>query len=245
MKNHIKNTQHKKLRIPFLIYIALLHILLVTFIFRPDLANRVSKKLTLNPKNESVTHYMASMNTMHARVDKNTPENALIFIGDSLVQGLSVISIRPGSVNFGIGHDTVNGVLQRSKNYQSIKKSSAVIISIGINDLTKKTVRETIDEYKIMLEQLNKIPRLYIHEVLPIDSKKIGFDLQKKITLFNEELFKLTADFDSITLLESSRSFIDLKGDLKSHLHLGDGLHLNKSGYEVWIRQLKQQLDVK
>jgi lysophospholipase L1-like esterase len=188
---------------------------------------------------------MASMNTMHNRVDENNPSNAFIFIGDSLIQGLSVSSIHPVAVNFGIGHDTVNGVSKRTSNYQSLKSASSIIISVGINDLRKNSVDNVIADYKIMLQQLSRIPHIFIHEVLPIDSKVLGAELQRKSLLFNEDLFKLTKEFDNITLLEFSSKFIDLKGDLKPSLHLGDGLHLNKNGYGIWIQQLKQQLDAK
>ncbi|MCP4992051.1 MAG: hypothetical protein GY928_40160 [Colwellia sp.] len=187
---------------------------------------------------------MASMNTMHSRVDKNTPSNAFIFIGDSLIQGLSVTAIHPEAVNFGIGHDTVEGVSKRSLNYQSLMSASSVIISVGINDLRAKPAKKVIADYKKMLQQLSKIPNIYTHEVLPIDSRLLGTELQEKITLFNEELFKITKDFDNITLLKYSSELIDLRGDLKPSLHLGDGLHLNKNGSYIWIQQLKQQLDV-
>jgi len=181
---------------------------------------------------------------MHARVDKNTPSNALIFIGDSLIQGLSVTAVHPKAVNFGIGHDTVKGVSKRSLNYQSLMSASSVIISIGINDLRAEPVKKVISDYREMLQLLPQIPNIYIHEVLPIDSRLLGTELQEKITLFNEDLFKITKDFDNITLLKYSPEFIGLHGDLKASLHLGDGLHLNKNGSYIWIQQLKQQLDV-
>ncbi len=245
MEKLIKSIRNRLFSALLLIYLFILHLVLISVLIKPDLAYILAIKLKLNPDNERVSHYITSMNTMHARVDQNTSPNAFIFIGDSLVQGLSVTSIHPVAVNFGIGHDTVNGVLKRSSNYQSLKDASSVIISVGINDLRKNTVKNIIANYKVMLQKLSRIPSIYIHEVLPIDSKVLGAELQKKIILFNEDLFKITKDFDNITLLESSSKFIDLNGDLKPSLHLGDGLHLNKKGYDIWIQQLRQQLDAK
>lgn len=240
-----KNTSFfsKPLAIVLFTYGLILHAIIFSLIARPDLAYRLAVKLQLNPPNDFVTLYKASMNTMHARVDKNTPENALIFIGDSLVQGLSVTAIHPRAVNFGIGHDTVRGVAKRSLTYQSLMSSSSVVISIGINDLRNRTLKATIADYKLMIEQLAHIPSIYIHEVLPVDSNLMGIELQHRIIQFNNALFQLTKDFDNITLLKYSPKFTDFNGNLKPYLHLGDGLHLNENGSRIWIQQLKQQLD--
>jgi lysophospholipase L1-like esterase len=245
MENLIKNILKKPPALFIFFYTFILHVILISVIFKPNLAHRLALKLNLTPENEFVVNYITSMNTMHARVDLNTSPNAFIFIGDSLIQGLSVSSIRPISVNFGIGHDTINGVLQRTLNYKSLMSASSVIISVGVNDLRKKTVKDVIIDYKRMLQQLSRIPNIFIHEVLPVDSNLLGIELLKKISLFNEALFKLTKGFDNITLLKSSSNLTDLNGNLKPSLHLGDGLHLNKNGYDIWIQQLKKQLDAK
>jgi lysophospholipase L1-like esterase len=238
-------TSNRKRSFAFLIYIFILHSLLIGIIIYPNLALRLATKLKLAPANESVIYYIAAMNTMHARVDENTGPNAFIFIGDSLIQGLSVSSIRPVAVNFGIGHDTINGVLKRSLHYKSLRRASSVIISVGINDLRNNSVEQVIAEYAIMLKQLRRISNIFIHELLPIDSKLQGIELKKKISSFNKDLLKLAKSFDNIALLKSSNKFIGINGDLKQSLHLGDGLHLNKDGYEIWIQQLKQQLSAK
>jgi lysophospholipase L1-like esterase len=245
MENYIKIIRKRSFAFCLFIYIFIIHAILISFIINPNLIYRAAIKLKLATTNERVTHFMVAMNTMHTRVDQNTPPNAVIFIGDSHIQGLSVSSICPIAVNFGIGHDTVNGVLKRSLHYQSLISASSVIINVGVNDLRKNSLKNVIAAYTVMLQQLNRIPNIYIHEVLPIDSKVLGVRLQKKIVLFNENLFKLTKDFDNITLLKSSSKFIDLNGDLKPSLHLGDGLHLSKNGYDIWIQQLRQQLDAK
>jgi lysophospholipase L1-like esterase len=245
MVSFITIIRERSFTILIFIYIFILHAVLISFILQPNLAYRLAIKLKLSPTNEFVINFKAAMNTMHARVDQNTAPSSMIFVGDSLIQGLAVSSIHPNAVNFGIGHDTVNGVLKRSSHYQSLESATSVILSVGVNDLRKKSLNNVIADYKVMLRQLRRIPNIYVHEVLPVDSKVLGADLQKKIILFNEDLFKLTIDFDNITLLESSSKLINSNGDLKSFLHLGDGLHLNKHGYDIWIQQLKQQLEVK
>ena len=245
MKTLILGLLKRSFPLFLLIYVFILHVIIISVIINPNLAYRVAIELKLEPDNELITHYMSSMNTMHARVDQNTPSNTFIFIGDSLIQGLSVSSISSAAVNFGIGHDTINGVKKRSLKYKSLQNASSILISVGVNDLRYNSVKRVISDYKKMLHTLNNIHHVFIHEVLPIDSNKLGRDLQKKINLFNNDLFKLTNEFDNITLLKSSSKFLDLNDNLNPSLHLGDGLHLNKKGYDIWIQQLRQQLDAK
>lgn len=243
MKIFHNNHINRAVYLIFFIYLITLHVVLISIIFKPSFAYKIAIKLKLEPQNELVTHFMASMNAMHNRVDKNTPPQAVIFIGDSLIQGLSVSSIHPVAVNFGIGHDTVSGVTKRSSKYNSLKKASVILISVGINDLRYNSVSVVIARYKAMLQELNWVPNIFIHEVLPIDSRILGAALQGKVIAFNEGLFKLAKEFDDVKILKSSSKFINLNNDLKSSLHVGDGLHLNKNGYALWIQQLKQQLD--
>lgn len=227
------------------LYLCITHILLILLVLVPNFSAKISKKLGKEHPNYSVIYNYQSMNTMLSRIDQNLNENTTLFIGDSLTQGMAVTNILPYAVNFGIGHDTVNGVLQRIKSYESIKRVAKVIVTVGINDLRKKPVEAVIVNYIDLLNELEKRHRhVYIHEVLPIDEKIMGKKLQNKITLFNQHLNKISKSFTNVHFLQKSMEFIDNTGNLKASLHLGDGLHLNSNGYSIWIKQLKKQLKI-
>jgi lysophospholipase L1-like esterase len=225
-------------------YLVILHLLLITIIFTPNLAAKISKIMGKEHPHNLVIYNYQSMSTMLGRVDRNLDKNTAVFIGDSLTQGMAVNNILPYAVNFGIGHDTIDGVLQRIRTYKSINKMATVIIAVGINDLRKLSVKTAISHYTDLLNELRKLNNVYIHEVLPIDQNILGNKLQNKITLFNQQLFNVTKEFDTVHFLRKSNKFIDSNGSLKASLHLGDGLHLNKAGYDIWINQLKEQLKI-
>jgi lysophospholipase L1-like esterase len=226
-------------------YLCAAHLLLIALIFVPNLAPKISKVMGKEHPNNLVIYNYQSMKTMLGRVARNLDKNTAFFIGDSLTQGMAVNNILPYAVNFGIGHDTIAGVLQRIRTYDSINKMTTVIIMVGINDLRKLSIKTAISHYADLLHQLRKLNHVYIHEVLPIDQNIFGKKLQNKITLFNQQLFNLTREFSHIKFLRRSSAFIDSTGSLKSTLHLGDGLHLNDKGYDIWIKQLRKQLNNK
>jgi lysophospholipase L1-like esterase len=225
------------------LYFLLLHFLILTIVFTPNLASKISKVLGKEHPNDSVIYNYQSTKTMLKRIERNLNKNNVLFIGDSLTQGMAVNSIAPYAVNFGIGHDTINGVLERIRSYKSMNKVATVIIAVGINDLRKLSLETSLSRYYILLNELKELPHVYIHGVLPIDKKILGRVLQNKITLFNRELFKLTQEFGSIQYLKVPSELFDSNRSLKTTLHLGDGLHLNKKGYDIWINQLKTQLN--
>jgi len=91
--------------------------------------------------NELTPHYH-QMVTFHSHMDGNVPDDSVIFIGDSLTQGLCVSAVACPSVNYGIGNDTTLGVLQRISQYESIQRAKVVVIAIGINDWRFQTAKE-------------------------------------------------------------------------------------------------------
>jgi len=224
------------------LYLLILHFVLIIIVFTPNLAAKISKAMGKEHPNNSVIYNYQSNKTMLSRVERNLNKNTTLFIGDSLTQGMAVNSIVPYAVNFGIGHDTIDGALERVRSYKSLNKVATVIIAVGTNDLRKLSLKTALSRYKVLLNELKKLKRVYIHEVLPIDAKILGIELQNKIALFNQELFYLTQEFASIHYLRASGALFDSNRSLKTTLHLGDGLHLNEKGYDIWINQLKKQL---
>ena len=224
------------------VYLFASHVLLVALVLTPDLAKKVARLVGKEHPNTAVSHKYQSLKTMLARIDKNTNPNRVVFIGDSLIQGMAVNSITPKAVNYGIGHDTISGVAQRIRTYQAVQHAHSIVLAVGVNDLRKHTIEESVYQYKNMLKWLPGHHTIYIHTVLPVDAKILGETLQQKIVLFNKALYTLTSELNHVKVLPYAAEFIDRQGNLKPALHIGDGLHLSPKGYEIWIKQLKSQV---
>jgi lysophospholipase L1-like esterase len=224
-------------------YLLLIHLFVGIAILKTDIISRVQTKLGYEVKSDELTPHYHEMLAFHKRVDQNIPENSLIFVGDSLTQGLTVIAIFPHSINYGIGQDTTVGVLNRIPFYRSILESKTVIIGIGINDLRRRSNDEILTNYSKIVALIPNNISILFSAVLPVNemvSGKIGAnDRLKKI---NDGLRELCKMHQRLHFLNISKLLANSDGELSSKYHIGDGVHLNGLGNKIWITALKEYI---
>jgi len=224
------------------LYLILIHLFIVIVFVKTDVFTRIKSKLGVEVIREEIPFDYYKKLTFHKRIDKNVAEGSIIFIGDSLMKGLAVSAIYPQSVNYGIGFDTTLGVLSRINEYKSIKQAKAVILAIGINDLRWRSNSEIIQNYRKIIEILNGT-RIVISSILPIDeivSHRIGQN--KRIININKGLRKIDKENSKVYFLDMAKHLSDNNKQLRNEFHIGDGVHLNKLGNSVWIKQLKMKI---
>lgn len=216
---------------------------MVAALVQTDILARVQNKLTSNVEQEEITPFYYAMVDFHKRVDKNIPDNSVIFLGDSLIQGLAVSSIASPAINFGIGADTTKGLIQRIPYYSAISRSQKVVIAIGINDLNRRDNKEIISNYKKIVSLIpSNIPILF-SAVLPIDEVILNASsFNERIRNLNKDLEELCTSSRRLYFLDTTNQLIDPDGGLAGKFHIGDGIHLNSFGNAVWITRLKEGL---
>src|ERR1700743_2784823 len=116
-------------------------------LLRPDWLRRLAKKLGLgNPYQRWFYHQNVAF---HRRVDVCVPDRAVLFLGDSFIQGLCVAEAADHGINYGIGGDTTEGLLSRLSVYASLARARAAVIAIGDNDLRRgRTEAEIVANYR-------------------------------------------------------------------------------------------------
>jgi lysophospholipase L1-like esterase len=219
-----------------IIYLALVHALLIVFLFKSS-----TIKQMFNDR-DVVSPYYLQMTAFHHRVDANLGPGLNIFIGDSLVQGLAVNSIINNSVNFGIGGDTTSGVLKRLPLYQSIAMSKRVIFAVGHNDLYHESADVSIANFKKIFDSIPPNVEVLICSIFFIDENIAQKVNNLAISELNNKLQDLTDNYSHINYIDTNQWAAPL-GTLDENLHIGDGVHLNKRGNELWISQLKIALN--
>jgi len=222
-------------------YFIILHIIIILILAKSNFIPNVMNKIGVQ-KNE-FSHYYHQMLAFHDRVDKNLTENTVLFIGDSHIQGLAVSSVISNSVNFGIGGDTTKGVINRLPYYTHIFKSKQVILAIGYNDLKVRSLAEIIENFQTILNFFPSRVHIVVSAVHPIDEEfvKISID-NEQIKALNFRVFQLSQEYENVTFISIAED-ITTKGALSKKYHIGDGVHLNKAGYDVWITKLKIHLN--
>jgi lysophospholipase L1-like esterase len=224
------------------IYIAILHGILALLVVRPYYAKQTAEWFGF--AQSFPNRYFNNMVTFHQRVSGNLPDGSVIFIGDSIIQGLAVNAVADRAVNFGIGGDTTTGAVYRIKSYQNMEAAASIVIAIGINDLAindKQTIAANITR---ILNELPAKTLVLLSAILPVDEsldpKLEGYN--QRIIAINQELRKLAVRNTMVKLVNIGHLLIDSKGQLRSEFHVGDGLHLNSDGYTVFINELKRCL---
>jgi len=231
------------MRLLFIVYLLLFHLFVGIVIVKTDILVRIQNKLGFTTEQEEITPFYYAMVGFHRRVDANIPDNSIIFLGDSLIQGLAISSIASPSINFGIGNDTTWGLIQRIPYYSSISKSKAIVIAIGVNDLIRRNNKEIINNYKKIATLIPDHIPIVFSAILPIDEALLDtVDFNKRIRDVNNELKKLCDDNQRLYFINITNQLTRPDGWLSEKFHIGDGIHLNALGNAVWIDGLKKGL---
>ena len=194
-----------------------------------------SEGLSENP--QPSLHYKYLVRA-HQTIDSLVADQAVVFIGDSITEGLNTSAVASNSVNYGISNDTTRGVLRRIDLYQSQERAAVIVLAIGINDLIFRSVEDTARDYSLIIDRIPDGRPVLLSAVLPVDEKTGWPSLNQKIDQLNVVISALADKDGDIYLLDSSAEFKDATGNLKQSLHL-DGVHLNNTGYQIWINALK------
>lgn len=228
------------------IYILLVHLLLAIVLIKSDFVPRVLAKVGIEKDCPEISAYYRRMVMYHSRVDKNVPENAVIFIGDSLTQSLCVSAVADRAVNFGIGSDTTLGVLKRLPEYSSLQKASAVVLAIGINDLRRRPDDQILEHIEKIISLIPENVPLFLNALLVVDGDVQGLErLQghnRRSRNINDTLRSLALRSNRIWFVDPNPSLVDESGNLADSNHVGDGVHLSKDGNALWIEALRKSL---
>ena len=224
---------------PLLVYMIMLHLVLGLVLMKSDFLERIERRLG-SPPPELSEHYHHMLAYQH-RIDRQVPDGAIIFIGDSITQSLAVSNISPSAINFGIGSDTTYGVLQRLNLYSSLDRAEILVLAIGINDLKRREPDEIIHNYERILARLPQTAGILISAIHPVDERiQRGSRNNQRIQRVNRGLKQLAATDSRCHYIDITTRLSDSDGNLKAVYHEGDGLHLSVAGYALWTEALSK-----
>jgi lysophospholipase L1-like esterase len=185
--------------------------------------------------------------TYHLRMDGNVPEQAVLFVGDSITEALCVAAVTERGVNYGIGGDTTSGVFTRINQYESRKRVRAIVIAIGVNDIARGVKDPQIfQNYKLILQSMPRTTPVVFSAILPVDSRLVSYEPLRndRIAAVNRKAQKICAEFSNCHFMDSGPKMLDADGMLAAAYHEGDGIHLGTEGYKVWIADLSEALNL-
>lgn len=194
-------------------------------------------KYKLGISTNELSSYYYELLSIQERQDLQVVPGSTIMIGDSITQGL----IYPRFVNYGIGSDTTYGVLNRIEKYKSLNEAKNIILMIGVNDLKRRSDVEILKNYEEIINHTPK-DKLIVFSILPVgeevESKNFRMS-NTRIKNINQGIAELCRK-NSIRFIDMTDSYLDKNVFLDPRLHVGDGIHLNQTGYDIWVKHLDQ-----
>lgn len=174
----------------------------------------------------------------------------IVFLGNSLTQGGKWEQYFPNQVpaNRGLAGDNTLGMLGRLHEVIEAKPSKVFLLA-GINDISlSRPTDKIMTNIKAIIYQLQEgspNTKIYVQSLLPInnDAKRYKrlIGKEKQVKKLNRQL-KQFCEKEGITFLDIYPVFLFGKDKLDAK-YTTDGLHLNDSGYALWVEQIRKYVE--
>ena len=164
--------------------------------------------------------HIAMMRTFQRMADASQPDGAVIFLGDSLTQGLATAAVTPLAVNYGIGGQTSAGLLAALPDYGAIPRARLVVLTIGTNDIVLHQTAGIEGRLRSLSAGIAK----------PLVWNAVPATAWGDNALVNAAARKVCAERSDCTFLATRFQPSDFS----------DGTHLTPAGYARWIAELRQ-----
>ena len=180
------------------------------------------------------------------------PENAMIWIGDSIVEQAWWESLikEKDLVNRGIGGDNTYGMLHRLPLYLE-SSPRKIFIFAGINDISANyPVDDIFANFVAMVKMIQeKAPEceIFIQSPITPNNDVLAYayikNKQDKVQELNTRLEQMCKDM-GVTWVDIRPVLHNEKGEIKEE-YTKDGIHLYPAAYEAWVDLLKQKKHIR
>ncbi len=182
------------------------------------------------------------------RLDKeNFPKKGkILFTGSSSIRFWDSLEedMKPLEVlNRGFGGAQISHVIYHFEEIIKPYNPGAIVFFCGTNDLTAlKTPKETMNDFKKFLNLVrNEFGNIKVY-VIGIKPTLDRLYLDKEERIFNNLISSLASDDAYLEYINIWDHMLNQDGTRMPELFIEDGLHMNKKGYEVWTKQVRETL---
>ena len=146
-------------------------------------------------------------------------------------------------LNRGFGGAQISHVIYHFEEIIKPYNPKAIVFFCGTNDLTAlKTPEETVHDFKkfysLIRNQFGNI-KVYMIGIKPSVDR---FYLDEEEKIFNNSIKLLASEDAYLEYIDVWDSMLNEDGSRMPELYIEDGLHMNKKGYEVWTRLVRNSL---
>lgn len=180
--------------------------------------------------------------TSAATPTPTTSPEIVLFLGDSIFQGWRTSNLYPAAFNGAHWGDQSGQTLTRYRNRFVGFYYDAAVVLTGINDITggvdDAELRDNITQLTSELERATE--KIVLCAILPVGPNNYGPQVTERIIATNDWLREFAASRGYV-FADYYSAFAGPDGYAQPGL-LQDGLHPNRSGYDVMAEVLAQAL---
>jgi lysophospholipase L1-like esterase len=170
----------------------------------------------------------------------------IVLLGDSLIENLPPDLVPPETLNLGLGGVRAAQLHQILGRYPSLHLAKAIVLEIGVNDLCIGNGGDALQaEIQSLAASLPANVPLVWSAILPVDAARSEgkcVATSAMIIATNRLLARICSARGNCVFADAYASMAGPQDLLKPEFHIGDGIHLNRRGYETWSSQLSVSL---
>lgn len=223
-------------------YVILVHIMLLVALRYTPLPSMLRQHLSGDSSPTQSPCYRTTAR-FYERMAPQIPDGAVLFIGDSMIQGLCTAAVTENGVGLGIGGDTTQGVTARIMNMAALHTAKAVVLGVGYNDIRNTSPMTFEVDYRRLLAVMPADQTIHSCGILPVAASNNDTGMLSSIQSYNTIIINACSALKNCIYVAPPAGLYTEQGFLKENLHGGDGLHLNHEGYALWIEALRESLE--
>lgn len=175
------------------------------------------------------------------------PDNPIVAVGSSSLRGwhrtidqdLAPLPIIPR----GFGGSMMNDVLHYTDRIVTNYSPRAILLYEGDNDIAHGLRPQTVlDTYEAFFEKVwahRDDTRIYVISVKPSPSRQQHWPKMQEL---NELLAERARQDERLFFVDVATAMLTEEGEMRPELYLGDMLHMNEKGYEIWTRVVREEM---
>jgi lysophospholipase L1-like esterase len=172
-------------------------------------------------------------------MDPHVPPGAVVFFGDSVVEGLAVSAVAPRAVNYGISGLTAAQLAERLPRYSSLASAGVIVVAIGLNDLAGGRDDALATHLALIARVLPEDRPLVWSALTPANSAGRPNLDSAKLSRAGRWVQTLCRERRGCVFVDAFGTAADPPAELEMSWLRADGLHLSDAGYRRWITALR------
>lgn len=173
------------------------------------------------------------------------PKGALLFVGSSSIRMWDLAESFPDceTINRGFGGSELEDSLHFADRIVIPHRPEVIFLYAGDNDIERgKSAARVVKDYRKFVAKIHAALPQTVIVFLPIKPSLSRWGKWPEMKKANEAIQALSKDDPLLHYLDTVTPMLGGNGSPKPGLFLKDGLHLNREGYLVWTKVVRDWL---